>query len=136
MADLWLRSRWYAPGPANPPPVHGDDEVREWFAAVVLPEREVWVIDAGKALVAMLVLEDGWIDQLHVDPAWTGQGLGSQLVDLAKARLDRLDLWTFQSNVGARRFYERHGFVAVEMTDGDNEEGEPDVHYRWTAPER
>jgi len=25
---------------------------------------------------------------------------------------------------------ERHGFVAVEQTDGDNEEGAPDVRYR------
>ena len=40
-------------------------------------------------------------------------------------------LWTFQSNHGARRFYERHGFVAVQHTDGDNEEGAPDVRYEW-----
>jgi hypothetical protein len=39
-------------------------------------------------------------------------------------------LWCFQANSGARRFYERHGFVAVEFTDGhDNEEGCPDVLY-------
>ena len=38
----------------------------------------------------------------------------------------------FQKNEGARRFYERHGFTAVEWTDGDNEEGAPDVRYRWT----
>jgi hypothetical protein len=32
----------------------------------------------------------------------------------------------------ARRFYERHGFVAVEHTDGaGNEEREPDVRFLW-----
>lgn len=31
--------------------------------------------------------------------------------------------------VGA--FYERHGFVEVRRTPGDNEEGEPDILYRW-----
>jgi hypothetical protein len=32
----------------------------------------------------------------------------------------------------ARRFYERHGFVSVERTDGlHNEEREPDISYVW-----
>ena len=35
-----------------------------------------------------------------------------------------------QRNAGARRFYERNSFVAVEFTDGNgNEEREPDVRY-------
>ena len=62
----------------------------------------------------------------------TGQGIGSRLLERAKAeRPDGLDLWTFQANTGARRFYERHGFVEVARTDGDNEEGEPDIRLRW-----
>lgn len=40
----------------------------------------------------------------------------------------------FQRNTGARAFYERHGFVAVDFNDGSrNEEKEPDATYRWTA---
>jgi len=43
-----------------------------------------------------------------------------------------LRLWTFASNAGAQRFYERHGFVETRRTDGrDNEEGAPDVLYIW-----
>ncbi len=133
VADLWLRSR-HAAVPAIPPPVHTDDDVREFFTNVVLPTREVWVADSDGALVAMMVLEGDWIDQLYVDPAATGRGLGSQLVDLAKTqRPEGLQLWAFQSNVRALRFYERHGFVATRTTDGDNEEGAPDVHYVWSA---
>ena len=131
VADLWLRSR-YASIPAIPAPVHSDEEVREHFASVVLPRRELWVIEIDGGLVALLVLEDGWLAHLYVDPEWTGRGLGSRLVDLAKAlHPNGLDLWTFQSNVGARHFYERHGFAAVETTDGANEEGAPDVRYHW-----
>lgn len=45
-----------------------------------------------------------------------------------------LDLHVFQQNTGARRFYERHGFVLVEERDGSgNEEKLPDAHYRWTG---
>ena len=132
IADVWLRSR-RASIPAIPPPVHSDDDVRDHFANVVLT-REVWVVDVESVVVALLVLRDDWIDQLYVDPEWTGRGLGSKLLVHAKTlRPSRLDLWAFQSNTGARRFYERHGFVAVAETEGDNEEGAPDVQYRWTS---
>lgn len=40
---------------------------------MVLPEREVWVADDGGAVVAVLVLEDEWIDQLYVEPGHTGE---------------------------------------------------------------
>jgi GNAT superfamily N-acetyltransferase len=132
VADVWLRSR-HASVPAIPAPVHGDEEVREYFALVVLPERETWVIGPDEDIVALLVLDGGRVDHLYVDPGRTAEGLGSRLLDLAKElRPDGLDLWTFQSNAGARRFYERHGFVAIATTEGANEEGAPDVHYRWT----
>ena len=39
-------------------------------------------------------------------------------------------LHTFTRNEGARRFYKRHGFVAVAFGEGSsNEEREPDVRY-------
>ena len=41
-------------------------------------------------------------------------------------------LWVFQQNATARRFYERRGFVLVRETDGsDNEERTPDALYAW-----
>jgi GNAT superfamily N-acetyltransferase len=131
IASVWLRSR-KASVPAIPPPVHPDEEVLVWFRDVVLPDREVWVAEDDDAVVALLVLEGDWLDQLYVDPSWTGRRVGSRLLALAKQqRPEHLQLWTFQSNAGARRFYERHGFLAAEMTDGDNEEGAPDVRYEW-----
>jgi len=39
-------------------------------------------------------------------------------------------LYAFQQNAGARRFYERFGFLPIEWSDGSrNEEGCPDVLY-------
>jgi GNAT superfamily N-acetyltransferase len=134
VADLWLRSRKDSV-PANPPGIHDDDDVRNHFATVVLPEQEVWVLERGGAIVALMSLSAGWVMHLHVEPGLTGRGLGSRLLEHAKRRQPAgLDLWTFQSNTGARRFYERHGFVAIAMTDGDNEERAPDVRYHWPAP--
>jgi GNAT superfamily N-acetyltransferase len=115
--------------------VHTDADVRRWFAGVVLAEREVWLAEADGSggVVGLMVLDGDWVDQLYVDPSWTGRGLGSRFVEQAKeVRPGGLDLWTFQSNVGAQRFYERHGFVALERTDGSgNEERSPDVRYAW-----
>ena len=52
------------------------------------------------------------------------------LSEAAAASIPVVKLWTFQRNAGARRFYERNGFVAVEFGDGTgNEEREPDVRY-------
>jgi GNAT superfamily N-acetyltransferase len=133
IADVWLRSR-RAAAPSIPAPAHTDDDVREWFATVVVPLRETWVVTDDATVVAMLVLDNGWVDQLYVDPLHTSRGLGSRLLDLAKRENPGgLDLWTFEANAGAQRFYERHGFVAVATTRGDNEEGTPDVRYYWSG---
>lgn len=132
VADVWWRSRT-ASVPAIPPTIHDQGEVRAWLAQMVGPPRDLWVASRPE-IVAMMLLDGHWVDQLYVDPTSTGRGLGSRLVAEAKVlHPDRLDLWTFQSNTAARRFYERHGFVGHETTNGDNEEGAPDVHYVWQA---
>jgi GNAT superfamily N-acetyltransferase len=134
VAALWWRAR-QAAVPAIPPPVHDEADVERWVAQVLIPDPPTRVAVVDDRVVAMITLRDGWVDQLYVDPVWQGQGVGTLLLDDAKARSGAgLDLWTFQSNHGARRFYERHGFAPVEWTDGDNEEGAPDVRYRWPGP--
>ena len=132
---LYLRARRAAAGTGSiPPPAHSDDEVSGWFRHVVIPHLECWLAQRpGGELVGILALEDDWIDQLYVDPNLTGRGIGLELLEVAKReRPDGLRLWTFVSNDSARRFYERHGFVEVERTDGArNEERAPDVQYAW-----
>jgi GNAT superfamily N-acetyltransferase len=141
ITDLWLRARRRA-RPAIPTPVHTDDEVHRWFADVVLPERDVWLavdpypsVDPYRSVLGLLVLDGGWVDQLYVDPDHLGKGIGSRLLSVAKARSPEvLQLWTFAANHRARNFYERHGFVITDRTDGArNEEEAPDILYCWTA---
>lgn len=134
VARVWLASR-HASVPAIPPPVHDDDDVRGYFRERVLPTMDVWVAELAGVVVAMMVLEGDWVEQLYVDPAFTGREIGTALLHEAKReRPGGLQLWAFQTNTGARRFYERHGFVAVEHTDGSaNEERAPDVRYAWAG---
>jgi GNAT superfamily N-acetyltransferase len=133
LAALWLRSRT-ASVPKIPLTVHSDEEVHRWFEEVVLPTREVWVADMSGEARALMVLDQEWIDQLYVDPTATGRGIGGALLEHAmRLRPTGLKLWTFQSNLDARRFYEAHGFVATAMTMGNNEEQAPDVRYEWPS---
>ncbi|HEV2370130.1 MAG TPA: GNAT family N-acetyltransferase [Acidimicrobiales bacterium] len=137
-AEVYLRSR-KAAVPAIPPPVHHDDEVGPWLAETVNSERELWIAEAADGqLVGMMVLDADFVEQLYVDPAHTGGGVGSKLLAMAKSLRPRgLQLWTFQSNERARRFYEGRGFSAVESTDGRaNEERAPDVRYVWEPDQR
>lgn len=132
-SDVWLSSFAAAlPTVVSP---RSADEVRGYFRDVVVPFRETWVADAGggHGIVGVMVLADDELSQLYLAPDWRGRGLGDRFVSLAKERSPLgLTLWTFQVNRPAHRFYERHGFVAVEYTDGGgNEEREPDVRYLW-----
>ena len=114
--------------------LHTPEEDRGYFEGPVFDECTVWGAFDGGQMVGMVAFRSGWIDQLYVLPGHQGEGVGTSLLEVAKANETELSVWTFQRNEGARRFYERHGFVAVEETDGSgNEEREPDVGYRWTV---
>jgi GNAT superfamily N-acetyltransferase len=134
VADLLWRVRQQSLD-CIPAPVHSLEEMRRWMRAVAFVEYDVWLAEATEVLAGFMALRyPDWLEHLYIDSAFTGQGLGSRFVDLAKQELSGgVQLWTFQSNVGARRFYERHGFVPVQWTDGDNEEQATDVRYVFTA---
>ena len=133
-ADLYLRAREAALRAGSiPAGVHDDDEVRGYFASHIVEDCELWVAEDDDALAGILVLDGEFIDQLYVEPDRTGRGIGSALLAVAKReRPQGLRLWAFQTNMGARRFYERHGFVEVRRTDGrENEERAPDVLFAY-----
>ena len=124
---------------AYAPMAHSEAEVRAWVRDRVIPSNQTWVLDLDGEIVAYLTWEirpdGGWIDQLHTHPDATGRGYGGTLLALAKRELPSpIRLYTFQQNFGARRFYERAGFVVEQLSDGQNNEEQcPDVLYRWPA---
>ena len=113
------------------PELHTAEEDQA-FAVKLVAEDAVWVAEMDGGVAGYIAFREGWIDHLFIHPDHQGQGVGPAL--LAKALEDRQprQLWTFQENARARRFYETRGFRAVEFTDGaDNEERQPDVRYVW-----
>lgn len=121
------------------PSAHTEAEVRAWVATRLVPSAGVIVAERAGEVAAAMATERSetcsWITQMAVDPPLVGQGLGSVLLEHALKTLALpIRLYTFQANGGARRFYERHGFIALVFTDGRaNEERCPDVLYEYNA---
>ena len=138
MGDIHVDSREANVG-SMPPPLaqHPREAVRRWMRSRLEGGSVGWVAERGNAVVGYLVLTGDWIDDLFLAPGETGQGIGAALLDIAKVeRPEGFLLWVFETNRGARRFYERHGLVELERTDGSgNQERAPDVRMAWPGPE-
>jgi GNAT superfamily N-acetyltransferase len=115
------------------PVLHTVEEDRRFIENIVLKECEVIVAEGDPGIVSFLALNGEEIRLLYSHPDFIGSGAGSLLLDaVKKSSVAALELWCFQANERARRFYEERGFRAVRFTDGqDNEEKVPDVRYRW-----
>lgn len=110
------------------PTLHTPDEDLAFIRDMVLPSHRVTVAMVDELVVGFIAVKGEWIDHLYVDPNHFGHGIGKALLAEATTGMDEVKLHTFQQNVGARRFYEREGFVAEAFGDGSgNEEGMPDV---------
>ena len=135
IADVYLASRrTFLP---YAPIAHTDDGVRDYIRSLVTSQTQVTVPVVDGRIVGLMALKReagmGSVEQLYLHPEMVGQGIGSQLIEQAKAALGPpIRLWAFQQNTGARNFYRRHGFRVVTFTDGaDNEERCPDILFEW-----
>jgi ribosomal protein S18 acetylase RimI-like enzyme len=135
LARLLVRARngmeYVPPVPEEHVPLIADD--------LFSRHEDVWLAEEDGLPVGFLAIRrsrtEGWevLEKLYVEPEAQSRGIGTVLLDQAKAlRPDGLHLWVFQKNIGAIRFYERHGFRLVKLTDGtENMEHEPDALYAW-----
>lgn len=110
------------------PKLHSEAE-NLWFIGH-LAERGV-VRVAGLPALGFLARQGDEVDALYLAPEARRQGIGSALMAEAMAAQQMLTLWTFQANSAAQAFYGALGFVEVGRTDGDNDEGLPDVRLEW-----
>ena len=118
------------------PSAQPEYDVRQWVRNDLLQTHQVALWEEEGTVVAVLATCEeptgSWINHLYVLPGWNGRGIGTELLQHAHGELTMpIHLYTFQENTGARRFYERNGYKAVQFTDGQsNEEKCPDVLYK------
>jgi GNAT superfamily N-acetyltransferase len=102
------------------------------FREHLFPHNEIWVAEKDGAVVGYTARGSGWLNHLYIHPDHQGEGIGDALLAQAMDGVDALQLWAFQQNARARRFYEKRGFVLAELTDGSrNEKKTPDARYEW-----
>ncbi|KOF21122.1 GCN5 family acetyltransferase [Ensifer adhaerens] len=131
-----ILNRWIDATPWMPR-IHEHADVERFYVGTVFLERTVVVAERDDRIAGFMALSsDHYVTALYVDDACRGTGVGSDLLKTAKSlSASELNLWTFEANTHAQRFYERQGFSAVRRTDGDNEEGLPDILYHWRGAE-
>jgi GNAT superfamily N-acetyltransferase len=129
VADLYTAARVHAV-PQMPPALHTNAEDRAYVARRMSEDDvTVWVAEQDGEILGFAQCTPTFLDGLYILPERKGQGIGSLLLDVVDAtHPDGYELWVFESNIGARRLYERRGLVEVERTDGaGNEEKAPDI---------
>ena len=106
---------------------------RRFVAGIMLKECVVTVVEDDTGIISFLALQGDEVPELYTRPDRIGRGAGTQLIEAAKCGgVAALELWCFQANTRARRFYEARDFRAIRFTDGElNDERMPDVRYRW-----
>ncbi|WFS18296.1 N-acetyltransferase [Pseudomonas sp. 905_Psudmo1] len=128
LLDLWLRASlqahdfvpetfWYEQLPA----------MRELY----LPQAETLVLEEQGRVLGFASLHGQRLAALFVSPDAQGRGLGSQLLDEAKRRRNRLELGVYRANTRAVAFYRAGGFVTLDETR-DPHTGQPELTMRWS----
>ncbi|MDH3660110.1 MAG: GNAT family N-acetyltransferase [Alphaproteobacteria bacterium] len=123
-----------------PQGLHTMAEDRRWMREVfarqlvlVAETSRIGDMDDAARIVGLLSMSEGTVHNLYIRPGYQNRGIGHRLIETAKTCSGgQLQLWVFEPNEGAIRFYQRHGFATVRKTDGlENEEKVPDRLMVW-----
>lgn len=124
------------------PRVHSWQDVESYYQTTVFQEQSVFVARHEQAddegVDGFISLsDDSFVTALYLARHSRRSGIGKALLDHAKTRQPGgLSLWAFVANHDAGRFYEREEFSEQRRTEGDNEEGLPDVLFTWQSEDR
>ena len=86
-----------------------------------LEDIRVWDDSVVKGFI---LVQDGEVKKLFVEPVLQGHGIGARLLEYAVEYMGAKTLWALEKNAGAIRFYQRHGFRLTgekRLEDGTSE---------------
>ena len=87
---------------------------RENIPDLYLPNAETWVFEADGQVVGFIALIGTEVGAIFVHPDQQRDGVGSMLMNKAKALREELEVEVFVKNTIGRAFYEKHGFTVIE----------------------
>lgn len=98
-----------------------------------LPNAPLWLaVDGQDKAVGFMLLDDGHMEALFIDPAWHGNGVGRLLVHHALQRHPQLTTDVNEQNTQAMGFYLHMGFVPCGRSERDGEgRPYPLIHLRY-----
>ncbi len=97
-----------------------------------LPRAEVYVCEEGGALCGFIGLDGDYVAGLFVAKGERSRGVGSRLLEAAKAGRDYLELRVYAENWPAVKFYYREGFTLCSE-DVDASTGADEYIMAWWA---
>lgn len=83
-----------------------------------LQQTEVYVYERGGDIVGFIGLNGNYIEGIFVNRAFQSEGIGSALIEYAKAKHSVLTLNVYEKNKRALSFYIKQGF---EITDKETD---------------
>jgi GNAT superfamily N-acetyltransferase len=112
LVRMWRESFEYGVGITDANPIEAQID---YFWKEIAPTNRVRVARLGGQTVGVLASNSESVNLLYVRVGFHRQGIGKQLLELAKAgSCGNLWLYTFARNKGACTFYENQGFVVAQ----------------------
>jgi ribosomal protein S18 acetylase RimI-like enzyme len=132
LVPLWRESFEHGVGIVD---THSIAEQTRYLLDEVAPHNEIRVAFLGSRMAGFVAATPESIAQLYVRRDLHGRGIGTRLLEWAKAQSGgSLWLHTFARNTAARAFYERHGFTIVARGFEPSWQLD-DLRYEWNRPQ-
>jgi len=126
--SMWRQSKEKAIGQKE---IHSFEDHLFFLNNILNKDNKIYIAVDDKKVVGILAFNDYELNQLYIHIDYQGKGLGKRFLDLAKENSKgRLELYTFEVNHKAQRFYERNGFKIIGR-GYENEENMDDIKYEW-----
>ncbi|MBQ7784967.1 MAG: GNAT family N-acetyltransferase [Clostridia bacterium] len=91
---------------------HTPERQENYLRSEMEAGKRIWLLKADDVPVGIVSIRGNLIENLYVHPAYQRQGYGTKLLRFAMEQCeDAPTLWILNNNDGARRLYERNGFV-------------------------